>query len=166
MSNLLGITVSVLLAGVVHAGINQWTPTGPVGRSVFVLAVDPKTPTTLYAVVDESVRKSVDGGTNWRLSGNGITKLMLSLAIDETNPTGFYAGGGPCRPSLGGTICEGGVFQSTDGGTSWGEVGLTGVAVSFLTVIPTQPATVYVRGRFTRGLKRIAAWMLVKAGLR
>ncbi len=236
--NFLVVALSVLLAGVAHAGINQWTTTGPVGRSVSALAVDPqtpttvyagtdqgvfksvsngaswallptpffseipilaldpanpavlyaayhrvvddiisagvfkstdgggswtttnlqgarigalvvdpKTPTTLYAVVDESVHKSVDGGTNWRPSGNGIIKPVLSLAIDETNPTVLYAGGGSCRPGGLEIICEGGVFQSTDGGTRWGEVGLTGVAVSFLTVIPTQPATVYASGQ-------------------
>ena len=128
-------------------GGGSWTTTSLQGTRIGALVVDPKTPTTLYAVVDESVQKSVDGGTNWRPSGDGITKPVLSLAIDETNPTVLYAGGGSCRPELGGSICEGGVFQSTDGGTRWGEVGLTGVAVSFLTVIPTQPATVYASGQ-------------------
>lgn len=251
--NFLVVALSVLLAGVVHAGINQWTTTGPVGRSVFTLAVDPqtpttvyagtdqgvfkstnsgaswallptpffseipilaldpanpavlyaayhrvvddiisagvfkstdgggswtttnlqgarigalvvdrKTPTTLYAVVDESVHKSVDGGTNWRPSGNGIIKPVLSLAIDETNPTVLYAGGGSCRPGGLEIICEGGVFQSTDGGTRWGEVGLTGVAVSFLTVIPTQPATVYASGQ--RSILGVETYRSVDAG--
>ena len=53
--NFLVVALSVLLAGVAHAGINQWTATGPVGRSVSALAVDPQTPTTVYAGTDQGV---------------------------------------------------------------------------------------------------------------
>src|SRR6266542_2893379 len=45
------VTITVLLFGVVpvSAGINQWTSNGPYGGIIESLAVDPTTPTTIYA---------------------------------------------------------------------------------------------------------------------
>lgn len=72
---------------------------------------------------------------------------MSLLAIDPTTPTTLYAGGGACNTELGlgGTIyrCDGAVYQSTDGGTTWGATSLTGVAIGSLSVVPTRPVTVY-----------------------
>ena len=36
-------------ASMVHAGNNVWTSLGPEGATVTALAIDPSTPTTLYA---------------------------------------------------------------------------------------------------------------------
>jgi hypothetical protein len=41
--------IGLLIAGRAHAGINQWTSHGPEGGQIFALAIDPLTPTTLYA---------------------------------------------------------------------------------------------------------------------
>lgn len=76
---------------------------------VYSIAIDPITPTTLYAATyNGGVFKSTNGGSNWQQSSNGITHLFINtIAIDPTNPNIVYAGSG------------GGFFRSMDGGNSW-----------------------------------------------
>ena len=52
--------------GIVSAGTNIWTSHGPEGGNIFALAIDPKTPTTLYAgTYGGGVFKRLDGGGHW-----------------------------------------------------------------------------------------------------
>jgi len=56
-------------------------------RNVVALAVDPTTPTTLYAAGEEEVSKSTDGGTTWNTINNGLVQYgvfasVTALAID------------------------------------------------------------------------------------
>src|SRR2546425_10038928 len=85
------------------------------GVMISALAIDPLTPTTLYASTNGGgLFKSTDGGANW--SATGLTNIYVSaLAIDPVTPTTLYAG----------TSYGPGVFKSTDGGASWNATGLT-----------------------------------------
>ncbi len=76
-----------------------------------ILAIDPSTPTTLFAAGD-GVYKSTDSGGNWNAVNNGLdlNNSFTALAIDPATPTTLYAG------------TYGGVFKSTDGGGSWSAV--------------------------------------------
>ena len=99
------------------------------------LAIDPRTPTTLYAAKFAGVFKSADGGANWSPVITGLTNLKVtSLAIDPRTPTTIYAG-----------TYGGGVFKSTDGGGTWTPLnsGLIDLAVSSLAIDPVNPATIY-----------------------
>jgi hypothetical protein len=76
---------AVFAYGVALAGVNEWTSLGPHGGWIDVLAIDPITPSTLYAAVDVGgVYKRADGGS-------------------ETPPAERVASGGPPKggPSLG-----------------------------------------------------------------
>jgi photosystem II stability/assembly factor-like uncharacterized protein len=74
----------------------------------WTLAIDPLTPTTLYAGSDDGVLKSTDGGRSWTEVGSGLTEhAVYALAIDPVTPTMLYAGTG------------GGVFKSVDSGGNW-----------------------------------------------
>ena len=68
---------------------------------VRALAIDPKTPTTVYAGTDGGgVFKSTDGGGSWSAINDGLTHLYITtLAIDPHTPVRLYAG-----------TVEGGVF--------------------------------------------------------
>src|SRR3954462_13628866 len=58
--------LSISQAGSVSAGTNVWTSNGPEGGSITALAIDPVTPTTLYAVTwSNGMFKSTNGGGNW-----------------------------------------------------------------------------------------------------
>ncbi|TMJ05521.1 MAG: hypothetical protein E6H01_02935 [Bacillati bacterium ANGP1] len=106
------------------------------GSNIYVggLAIDPKTPTTLYAVQSTGVFISTDGGDTWRLLGDLSNLKAFSLAIDPQTTTTIYAG-----------TYGGGVFKSTDGGESWRalNMGLTNLVVWGLAVDPKTPTTIY-----------------------
>jgi hypothetical protein len=81
------------------AGLNVWTSNGPEGGAVQAIAIDPATPTTLYAGTAGGVFKSMNGGGNWSAANNGLTDSdVWALAIDPATPTILYAGtrGGAC----------------------------------------------------------------------
>ena len=120
------------------AGLDVWTGYGPEGGTIRALAIDPVTPTTLYAgSCCGGVFKSTDGGTSWRMINTGLTDTGIrALAIDPVTPTTLYAG----------TCCGGGVFKSTDGGERWSAIntGLTDTNVNVLAIDPLTPTTLYV----------------------
>jgi hypothetical protein len=99
---------------------------------VTALAMDPKTPRTLWAGTSNGIFKSTDGGDTW--SDNRITKFVVSLAIDPKTPATVYAGladvdirissvdgrGNPRRRlSIESPATMEGMVKSTDGGASW-----------------------------------------------
>jgi len=132
------LSVILSLAGghPAQAGINVWTGNGPEGREVTALAIDPVTPSTLYAGTDGGVFKSTNGGATWEAANARLTDMDVTvLAIDPTTPAILYAG----------TVD--GVFKSTDSGATWGAAN-TGLgaepSVTALAIDATTPATLYV----------------------
>jgi photosystem II stability/assembly factor-like uncharacterized protein len=112
------------------------------GGGIGALAIDPVTPTTLYAGTfgggSGGVFKSSDAGGSWRAVNSGLPGLAVTaLAIAPTTPRTVYAG-----MEYGGR----GVFKSTDGGASW-RIANTGlpsdVAVIWIVVDPVRPSTLY-----------------------
>ena len=92
--------------------------TGLTNTVVYALAIDPATPSTLYAGTDGGgVFKSTNGGAAWSAVNTGLTATDVhALAIDPATPSTLYAG-----------TTGGGVFKSTNGGGAWSAVntGLT-----------------------------------------
>src|SRR2546427_1768520 len=94
----LGVLLGALLVTssmTAEGGINSWTSTnGPGGGSIGTLAIDPVTPSTLYAgAYSGGVFKSTDGGGIWAAVNIGLTNLnVFSLAIDPQTPATLYAG--------------------------------------------------------------------------
>jgi hypothetical protein len=111
---------------------------------VFTLAIDPLTPTTLYAgSPGTGVFKSTNGGQSWSAINTGLGLLdVRALAIDPLTPTTLYAS----SPSKG-------VFKSTNGGQSWSAIntGLGSFYVHALAIDPLTPTTLYA-GTFSRGV--------------
>jgi photosystem II stability/assembly factor-like uncharacterized protein len=108
----------------------SWNPVGLVGVGVLTLAIDPQTPTTLYAGTNSGVYKSTDGGATWNPSD--LAGAVSSLAIDPLTPAIIYAG------------VYDAIQKSTDGGASWSATALTGVGdVLSLALDPLTPATLY-----------------------
>jgi photosystem II stability/assembly factor-like uncharacterized protein len=157
----------VVLAGLafrspaVFAGVNTWTSSGPTGEDIRALAINPSTPTTLYAATyGGGVFKSTNGGGSWSPANAGLTSnLLFSLAIDPSAPDTLYAG-----------TQQGGVCKSTNGGASWCAVnaGLTDTfAVSALAIDPWAPATLYAGtnvGIF-KSVNGGGSWTAVNTGL-
>src|SRR6266571_4356974 len=91
---LLSVLLWVNSARMVHAGNNVWTSLGPEGGIVQALALDPTTPTTVYAGTrGGGVFKSTNGGNSWSAVNTGLPDLeIFALALDPTTPTTVYAG--------------------------------------------------------------------------
>ena len=111
---------------------------GPPGAYVRAIAIDPRSPATLYAGTygGGGVYKSANGGTSWSAFNSGLTSTYVqALAIDPSSPATLYVG-----------IYGGGVFKSTNGGASWSAAnsGLTNLSVNALAVDPSNRATFYV----------------------
>ena len=112
-----------------------WQSGGPYGANIRALAIDPTTPTTLYAATSAGVFKSTNSGGTWSAVNAGLTNLaVIALAIDPTNPATIYAG-----------TSGAGAFKSTDSGVTWAAVnaGLTNLNVNHLALDPIAPATLY-----------------------
>ena len=102
----LTVVLAALLASgasLAEAGINVWTSNGPEGGVITALAIDPVTPTTLYAAsgtyyaaaTGRGVFKSTDGGGSWTRINSGLPPFLLNfdaLAIDPVTPSTLYAG--------------------------------------------------------------------------
>src|SRR6266850_2477863 len=129
----LWLVLAVVTAVLVLRAVPAYSSHG--GVMVTALAIDPLTPTTLYAGTAGGVFKSMDGGASW--SAIGLINVS-ALAIDPLTPTTVYAGIGTFDMGA-----LGGVFKSTDGGVSWNATGsLTGIVWS-LAIDPLTPTTVY-----------------------
>ncbi len=95
----LGRWLLFLLAvgGLTHArpvSSAPWVSNGPEGHTVFALAIDPATPSTLYAgTFGGGVFKSTDSGGSWSAVNTGLTNTSVrALAIDPATPSTLYAG--------------------------------------------------------------------------
>ncbi|HSF43521.1 MAG TPA: hypothetical protein VLT87_27255 [Thermoanaerobaculia bacterium] len=130
------------------------------------LAVDPSSPSTVYAA---GIRlfKSTDGGVTWRQTGRGLRGPVSGLLADPFAPRTLYAVTHFTRRSIPIT----GIDKSTDGGATWtpADAGLPGwYGIRRLTADLATPGTLYAatdQGVFlsTNGG---AAWTVkLKAGL-
>jgi photosystem II stability/assembly factor-like uncharacterized protein len=91
-------------------GGRSWHAAGLQRSDVTSLAIDPRRPSTLYAVTSHGLFKSTDAGRSWR--ARGPTALTLGLVLDPHDPDTVYVGteGPTVRRSI---------FRSTDGGRTW-----------------------------------------------
>ncbi len=99
---------------------------GNIGGRVPALVVHPTNASIAYiGAADGGVWKTTDGGTTWLAKTDFLASLATgSLAIDPSNPERIYWGTG--EPYYSGDAYGGaGVFQSTDGGTTWSSIGLS-----------------------------------------
>lgn len=97
----------------------------PSGYDITNLTIDPNNHLTLYAVNNGKIYRTTDGGSNWTLSssgttvysynGNSTSDLIKGVIVDPTNSNHLFSA----------TIASGywgGVFESTNGGTTWTQV--------------------------------------------
>src|SRR5262249_24939979 len=150
------------------AGLNSWTTGGPANLSPVdaanSLAIDPQTPTTLYATsfgIDSDVAggvfKSTDGGATWSSINNGLpSNLAMAIVVDPVTPSTVYV---TMAPHVG---VLGGVFKSTNGGANWtrmsnglpsgpSAVGEAPNLYRALAIDPGNPSTLYAGGAISGG---------------
>ncbi|RIE17322.1 WD40/YVTN/BNR-like repeat-containing protein, partial [Candidatus Cryosericum septentrionale] len=90
------------------AGTGTWTQLSLYGGNIGCLAIDPLTPTTLYASTIGGVYRSTDSGATWTAVNTAPAPLdVSSLVINPLTPTTLYA------------VTGSGVFRSVNSGTTW-----------------------------------------------
>lgn len=145
-------------------GGESWDPAkaGLPAGTVYTLAVNPLTSSTLYAGTSDGVFKSSDGGGAWSPADTLIFPVMdgldvTALAVHPTIPLIIYAG-----------TYGHGVYKCGDGGTIWlPPVDKTSLEVTDLQIDPLTPTTVYLAS--TSGVYKSTdagvSWMPRNTGL-
>jgi hypothetical protein len=89
----------LLLGSSVHvagSATDVWLPVGLQGARILSLAIDPATPSTLYAAatipgIGGLVLKSIDAGRTWKEINNGLpADQPVTLVIDPKTPSTLY----------------------------------------------------------------------------
>ncbi len=126
-------------------GLPRLRSAGSSQYDVLALAIDPAHPQVLYAGASNlfsasgsnigSVYKSIDGAASWSEVGTGIAgQDVRALVLDPTDASGdtVYAGTG------GSSANPGGVYRTTDGGTTWNSfsLGLPASSSTSLALLP------------------------------
>lgn len=134
----------------------SWTPINEGASSLVArcIAVDPKSPTTLFACT-AGIVKSTNGGSNWN---KVMTTDATVIAIDPISTSTVYAG------------TDSGIFKSPDGGGTWAQAvdGLTFTRISSLAIDPTAPSTLYAGtagGGVFKSINGGGSWTAVNSGL-
>jgi photosystem II stability/assembly factor-like uncharacterized protein len=153
-------------------GVN-WSPANsglPAGGVVGSMAIDPKTPSTVYAGISGNlgysgngpaagIFKSVDGGANWISISPTLEPGLFtaSLAIDPHDSRTIYAGGFSPNHSPG---FVGEILKSVDGGASWKPFGFPSW-VRRVVIDPQGPDNVYAVAvnRVFKSADGGASWM-------
>jgi photosystem II stability/assembly factor-like uncharacterized protein len=114
----------------------------PKQSRTYAVAVDPKTPTTVYAgLYGNGVYKSTDGAATWSLASLKLAGnvMVVALAVDPSRPETVYV-----------ATSNDGFHRSGDGGDHWAEAngGLSEYPVALaLAVDPGEPGVVYAGTR-------------------
>jgi photosystem II stability/assembly factor-like uncharacterized protein len=138
---------AIIYAGTLSSGVLKSTDGGSSWQAsnsglntngVRALAIDPLTPTVVYAGTGSGVFKSVDRGASWTSSGLENTEIR-ALVIDPDVPLTVYAG------------TDRGMFKSTTGGGAWTVINtgiappeVLGIDIRALAIDPQRPSTLYV----------------------
>ena len=131
------------------------------GQQIPALAVDPKNPDRIFAAVlghpygpseERGIFRSTDGGKNWqKVLYKDANTGGADVLIDPSNPQVVYASLwearlGPWEDSNTYENAGGGLFKSTDGGSTWNKLtkGLPeNLVQAHITLAPSQPSRLF-----------------------
>ncbi len=132
------LVVSVLCLGQVRHIVSSSSFT----NSIVSLAIDPQTPSILYAGTYQNVLfKTMNNGDTWNSSSNGLAFDAVALDIDPTTTTTLYAGTtnntDPLNPQ------PGAVYKSIDGGNNWNVTTLANRFITSIRIDPIMTSTIW-----------------------
>lgn len=144
---------------------------GPSDVAIYDLAVDPTNSQRIYVGTSGGVYRSTDGGASWNAANLGLENYTNSgplpiqaVAVDSIGT--IYAGAG-AGVTAG---VKGGVYKSTNGGTSWSvvNIGLSGITfVDALAIDPTDNSVIYAgtSGGVFKSANSGSSWSAKNSGL-
>ncbi len=128
----------------------DWTLAGPVniGGRITDVALHPTDQNIIYAGASVGgIFKTTDGGENWVpiFEDQGVLTIG-NIAISPSNPEVIYVGTGEANGSAtSGAFFGNGIYKTTNGGTSWQNVGLDNSQhIGRIVIDPENPDRVFV----------------------
>jgi photosystem II stability/assembly factor-like uncharacterized protein len=114
-------------------GGRRWSPINgglePGCSASHSLALDPRSPQTVYATDSRGVFRSLDTGAHWQAANTGLSlSTVFSLAVDPQRQETVYAAAGDL-----------GLFESDDGGAQWRSLAAGPKLVEQIAVDPSNP---------------------------
>jgi photosystem II stability/assembly factor-like uncharacterized protein len=137
--------------------------TGLANLDVRALALNPVTPSTLYAGTRAGLFRSINSGSSWTNATNsGFTMIVDALAVNPLTPSTLYAG----MRGYG----NDGMFRSTDSGGTWSDAnsGLVSQVVNAIKINPAAPSTLYAAMAYWGIFKSVnsgGSWSALTNGL-
>lgn len=119
---------------------------GPLGNRVISVAGIPGNPMVYYVgAASGGLWKTEDGGVNWKaVMDDKPVHSIGALAVSPSDPQIVFAGTGESFIRSNVSVGDG-VWKSTDGGTTWNNVGLENTfRISRVLIHPTDPNIVYI----------------------
>lgn len=113
-------------AGLNGAGSWTWLGPGNIGGRSRSLVIHPTNTNTMWlGSVSGGIWKTTNGGTSWQVQDDFMANMAVStLVMDPNDADTIYAGTGEGQ-GLGGDRRGAGVFKTTNGGTTWTQLGST-----------------------------------------
>jgi len=110
-----------------------WSSGGDVGGRVCAIAPHPTNPSLVYlAAAQGGVWKTTDAGATWAPLTEGLPSIASgALTIDPLVPTTLWYGTGE-QNECGDCFYGAGLYQSTNGGTTWARVATTAQVGSYI----------------------------------
>ncbi|MBK6766067.1 MAG: PKD domain-containing protein [bacterium] len=138
-----------------------WVRRGPtnIGGRLTDIVGHPTDDNTVYiASAAGGVFKTTDGGLNWfPITDDFPTPSIGALAIDPSNPNTVYCGTGEAN-SANDSYFGSGIYKSTNGGSTWNNIGLVNSRfIARIVVHPEDPTNIWVASMgelFTSGGER------------
>jgi len=128
-------------------GALKWRLIGPFrgGRAVAVAGIPGNATTFYFGAVDGGIWQTTDAGMVWKpIFDSQHVASIGALAVAPSDPQVIYAGTG--ESDIRGDLSSGdGVYKSTDGGTTWSNIGLRdSKQISKVVIDPRDAKVVYV----------------------
>lgn len=120
-----------MVAIVSHAGTNSWTIKGPPGGQVLGLKAHSTASNVFYAMFQQSIHRSTDGGVTWTALRN-FGSQVNGVAVDPSNGDRLYV-----------SVYDEGLYRSENRGESFSLVSPPGMGIWG---VGTNATTVYFSG--------------------
>lgn len=135
------------------AGTLTWQPAGPynIGGRVTALAFEDGGVTGFLGAANGGVFKTTNSGTNWTPVFDEFAAYSIgAVVMDPTDPDVVYVGTGEGNAAVN-TYDGAGVYKTTDGGATWGGIGLVETRrIGAMAIDPQNPQRVFVAAMGTQ----------------
>ncbi len=126
-----GKSLETMEVAAIQPGDWAWLGPGNVGGRIRSIVIDPNNPNSIWVgSVGGGIWHSTDAGASWQPVNDFLANLAVAtMAINPANTSVMYAGTGEGFGNID-ALQGGGIFKSSDGGTTWNLLATTNPAIT------------------------------------